>query len=122
MKIFDWVIIVISLMVVGLSFFTTLHALEGATQVRITAESGTFVYSLNKDKTITISGPLGMTHIFIRDQRVWVKDSPCPNGICMAQGKVQNPGEWIACLPNRVFIIITGENQQIDAITYTKTK
>ena len=72
------------------------------------------IYPLNEDRIVELNGPLGKTIVEIRDKKVRVVDSPCPNKFCIHQGFVSKGS--IICLPNRVVIIIGGE-QGIDAIT-----
>jgi len=69
------------------------------------------------DTTLALAGPLGETEITIEDGKVWVSSAPCPNKLCMRQGKIAKPGESIICLPNRLVITIQGAKQP-DAVTY----
>jgi hypothetical protein len=49
---------------------------------------------------------------------VQVISSPCPEKICVKTGRISKPGQWIACLPNRVFISIRGRrSEQPDAVS-----
>jgi hypothetical protein len=76
-------------------------------RVHITAEGAEYaVVPLGEDRTINVPGPLGTTIVEIRDGRVRVLDSPCPNKTCVSQGWVEEPGETIVCLPNRVSITV----------------
>lgn len=79
--------------------------------VHIEAMGKSYEYSLEKDATFFVEGPLGKTQIEIKDHKVRIIDSPCPNKTCIARGW-SNP---IVCLPNQV--IITLENKGgLDAI------
>lgn len=76
-------------------------------RVHITAEGTEYaVIPLDEDRTINVPGPLGTTVVEIRDDRVRVPDSPCPNKVCVSQGWVERPGETIVCLPNRISITV----------------
>jgi hypothetical protein len=56
--------------------------------------------------------------VAIRDGAVEVLSSPCREKICVKTGKVSKPGQWIACLPNKVFVAVRGRrNEQPDAIS-----
>lgn len=71
---------------------------------------------LNKDTEVDVPGPLGSTHVVIKDGRVRVQDSPCPDKICVREGWKDRGA--IVCLPNRVVVRVTGKEEQgIDAIT-----
>jgi hypothetical protein len=54
----------------------------------------------------------------IKDQKVEVVESTCPDKLCMKQGWISKQGESIICLPNRISITIVGGNKAIDSTTY----
>ena len=76
-----------------------------------------YILPLDKDRTITVEGPLGKTLIEIKDQRVRVTDSPCRNKLCIQQGWVRSG--TIICLPNRVAITVGDHDKSttVDATT-----
>lgn len=49
--------------------------------------------------------------IFISSEKVYVKDSDCPDKICMHQGDLTSPGDGAVCLPNRVVIEIVSADE-----------
>jgi len=59
-----------------------------------------------------VEGPLGATVVEITPGSVRVVDSPCPEKICVKTGSISRPGETIACLPNRVFVVIRGASRE----------
>ena len=72
---------------------------------------------LNKDTTVRVIGASGDTIVEIKNRRVRIKESSCPNKICIHNGWVENGA--IICLPNKVLVRIGGaeDNKTIDAIT-----
>jgi hypothetical protein len=77
-----------------------------------------WIYPLDAQTTLRVPGPLGETVVVIEDGTVRVVRSPCPEKICIKTGRISKPGQWIACLPNRVFISIRGRrSEQPDAIS-----
>ena len=46
--------------------------------------------------------------------------SPCSGQTCVAAGALHKNGQWTACLPNRVFILIEGAEGEdaIDAVSW----
>ena len=46
--------------------------------------------------------------IAVENGKIFVKDSNCPDGICVSYGKVNTAGRSIICLPHNLKIIITG--------------
>lgn len=78
-----------------------------------------YVFPIEKDRILSIDGPIGKTIVEIRDQRVRVQDSPCSKKLCVKQGWVENG--IIICLPNKIVITIGNGNDEgitiVDAIT-----
>lgn len=118
-KPFDFVsFIVAALVVVAFSLFAYGDRAEGS-QVRVETEDASFIYPLGEDRELDVEGPLGQTHVVIEDGRVRVTESPCREKICIAAGWVSRADEWIACLPNRVFLRVEGgEETGVDAQTF----
>lgn len=71
------------------------------------------VYPLSVNRVFDVEGPLGKTVIEVKDRRVRVVSSPCPNKLCIHQGFVRAGS--IICLPNRV--VITIGVHSVDGIT-----
>ena len=80
-----------------------------ATLVSVRSEEGDYLYPIDSDRVFVVSGPLGETEVEIRDGLVRVASDPGPLQICVLQGWIESPGQWLACLPNQVFVQITGE-------------
>ena len=120
LRILDYVAFALALAVmVGFSLAAAAGG-EGQ-QVSIESAEGDFVYPLDEDREITLSGPIGTTDIVIRDGRVQVTRDPGRQQICVRQGWIERTGEWLACLPSRIFIQIEGggdNDRDIDAQTF----
>ena len=87
--------------------------------VVIEAAGVQWIYPLNVDRTEAIKGPRGDTIVVIREGKAFVEDSPCPDKLCVHMPAISQPGQWIACLPNGVFVRVKGNNaQQVDRISY----
>ncbi len=80
----------------------------------IEAPTGRWIYTLDKDLTVPIPGPLGDTVVEIADGKVRVKSSPCPNQTCVAARAIGTPGDWNACLPNEVMIRVENVGEKKD--------
>lgn len=119
LKPYDIVSIVVAvLVVVAFSVFAYGDRAEGS-QVRIETEAASFIYPLDEDRELEVDGPIGHTHVEIRDGRVRITESPCREKICIAGGWVERADEWVACLPNRVFLRVQGgEETGVDAQTF----
>jgi hypothetical protein len=119
-KLGDILIIITALcfiVVFSLNIFT--HR-ASAGELHVILPDKEYIYTLQKNEEITIQGPLGASVIHIKDNHVCMHSSPCSLQLCVEKGTITHPGEWIACLPNKILIIIKGkENDQneIDALS-----
>jgi len=89
--------------------------------VHITGESGEWIEPLDSRREVEVPGPLGITHVHIENGSVSVTDSPCGNKLCIAMGSISARNQWIACLPNNVFVRISGRDSGedlLDAASY----
>ncbi|MDR2499567.1 MAG: NusG domain II-containing protein [Treponema sp.] len=84
---------------------------QAAQQVWIRSDAGTWVYPLDAEERVRIPGPLGDTVVAIRNRQAAVLASPCANQTCVAAGHINAGGQWLACLPNRVFVLIQGSGK-----------
>ena len=75
-----------------------------ALHVVIQGRNGSWVYPINQTVQIDVPGPLGLTTVALKDGTAQVIASPCANQTCVTSGHVQKGGQWIACLPNAVFV------------------
>lgn len=122
LRLLDFLAIFGSLIVVGAFSVYAYTGGEKNPNVIIEASGQQWIYPLREDRQVTVSGPLGDELIDIRDGKAFVETSPCPNKICILQGKISRPGQWIACLPNKIFIRISGRAERgadgVDMISY----
>jgi hypothetical protein len=104
--------------VIGFSVFAYNERGVGS-RALIQAERGDFVYSLDQEMDLTIEGPLGPSQLRIDDGGIHFVSSPCRDKICIAGGHISAKGQWVACLPNRIFVRVEGgEASEVDAQTY----
>lgn len=102
-------LIVAALVVLALSFAVYAPDPGDATHVVVQADGERFLYALSEDTTETFTGPIGTTVVRIENGDVWVERDPGPLQICVRKGRISQPDEWLACLPNEVFVRIAGE-------------
>ena len=119
LKAFDYIAISVSLLVVG-GFSVCAYAGRATTgDVVIEASGVEWIYPLNVDRTESVKGPIGETIVVITGGKAFVSDSPCPDKLCVHMPAISQPGGWIACLPNRVFVRVRGTSDQtIDELSY----
>ena len=92
--------------VVIASFFWVYGEPAGRSLLKLKGENGEWVFPVDADETIAVSGPLGDTVVTIHGGQACVVSSPCIHKSCVAAGSVRFPGQWAACLPNRVMVYI----------------
>lgn len=116
----DIALIAVSLLAVGASAFAAARNGTGRERLIVETPAGEFVYSLDEDAVIRAEGPLGETMIVVEDGSARIESSPCDNGLCVAMGRIGAAGQWASCLPNRVFLRVSGAagKDEPDALAY----
>jgi hypothetical protein len=106
--------------VILLSLLLTIAAAAGVyalpqahPEVTIRGPGRTWVFPLDAEETIKVPGAIGDTVVEIRGGAAAITASPCANQTCVAAGHLSRQGQWTACLPNNVFLLIEGKS--IDA-------
>jgi hypothetical protein len=104
----DFAAIALSLALTVFSGFAVYSKPKPTTQVVIQGPSRGWVFPLDAEETVSVPGPLGTTVVEISGGRARVLSSPCDNQTCVAAGHIHAQGQWVACLPNNVFVLIEG--------------
>ncbi|NOY10304.1 MAG: NusG domain II-containing protein [Spirochaetes bacterium] len=87
--------------------------------VLITSPKGQWLFPVSIRKVLSVTDVPGGCVVSINNGSVRVIRSNCPRQICVRTGSISRPGQWIACMPHRVFIRIVGnENNPIDAVSF----
>ncbi len=109
----DWFLFLSLLFLCICGIFLVRELIPDGNTVRIDVDGNhSYVYPLNTDRQIPVTGPLGTTHVEIRDNRVRIFESPCTTKRCVRQG-------WhvkgsVICLPNRVTVTVGGHEYTTD--------
>jgi hypothetical protein len=111
----DLGVVFFSLCAVSVSFCFVYAGKDGQNEVNLKGENGEWVFPLDTIKTMAVSGPLGDTVVEIQSGRARIVSSPCMNQTCVSSGAVHAPGQWAACLPNRVMVYV-GEGRHEDDV------
>jgi hypothetical protein len=106
----DIVAIALSLAVIA-GFSIGAYGGGDAGQVVIEASGTRYHFPISRDRVERVSGPLGDTIVAIEGGTVRVVDSPCPDKICVAAGRISHTGQFVACLPNRVSVSLEGRDE-----------
>lgn len=86
---------------------------NGRTSLRIALGEKQAVRKFN------IDGFRGKSIIEVKDGKVRMLESSCPDKLCIGMGWAEKTGDSIVCVPNRIVIRLTGpaENKNVDTIT-----
>lgn len=112
LKKIDILIIVVSILGIILSFIL-LYKKSDSKILIIYADDQKTVYSL-KDADFTVKSREGSVSVRIRDGKVKVVESSCPDKWCTRMGRINTPGESIVCLPSKIFLIIREKGREDD--------
>src|SRR5574344_1679090 len=115
-KILDVIFLLISLSAICFSFISAKKSSGSSPVLLVTSPNGDYVYSLDKDAEYNVQGKIGVSKIIIKDKKAFFEDSPCQNKTCVQCAPIYQNGQWIACLPNGVFIRIENKSSDVDAV------
>jgi len=118
-KPFDILIILFAASIVFFSMYAAYTKRQGQARVLIRGQDNEWSFPLDAQETVVVSGPLGDTVVRIHENCAWVESSPCDNQTCIAAGRLLRRGQWAACLPNNVLLVIEGvKNEDADVVTW----
>ena len=103
-------IIIICLLAICVFLFAVIGLRSQGQSVLVMQDGATvFKAPLNREQTVDLHGPLGITRLEISEGRARVISSPCPFKICIGMGDVSREGEVVACVPNRLLVQVVGK-------------
>ncbi|WP_434578650.1 NusG domain II-containing protein [Thermoanaerobacterium thermosaccharolyticum] len=122
MKIGDKILIGVLLVISLISGYFTYYKAFNKTGTNVVIEVNGFKYQelpLNVDKTVTIHNGKHINVVEIKNGKVRMKESDCPDQICVKTGWIEKEGQQIVCLPNRVVVRVAGGKKgEVDDIVY----
>ena len=73
-------------------------------------------YPLDQDRNLVLKNRAGrpVMSVKIQDDKVWVQEASCFLKYCVQRGAIDSAGQWIACLPNQVFIRVLAAHTDSD--------
>lgn len=74
--------------------------------VEIDTPNVKIIHPLYKNKQIPVQGSTGKVIVEIKNHKVHIISSNCPDKTCIKTGFISNPGPMILCAPNRVLVRI----------------
>lgn len=77
------------------------------------------IHSLDTDKIISISDSKTNVKVEIKNGKIRIIESNCPKHICIHTGWIDNSGQTIVCVPNKLMIEVRGKQKsEYHAETY----
>ena len=115
MKTRTWIILLAAVLIVSAGLSAALLTGGGtARQVEVWSQGQKkYTLSLQQDQTVSVESSLGTNVITIRNGKVAVTETDCPDHYCMRRGYCDG-GADIVCLPNGLVIKFV-QRQEIDA-------
>ena len=111
MKKRDFILIGAILAVILIAFaVVTLTKQDGAYVVVKVDGKEVARYSLSEDDTYELNG--GTNILRIEGGKAYLTDANCPDHLCVNQGKIDQTGETITCLPNRLTVTVVGADDE----------
>ena len=109
-KIIADAILVAALLLVSLSVFLIMSLVRDDGAVAVVTLNGEEIgrYSLSEDGVYELNG--GTNILTVKDGEAYVSHADCKNQKCVNMGKKSKVGQFIACTPNGVVIVIEGES------------
>ena len=113
-KLLDLIALIFSVSVFLLFFLYGNRMNSDGGYLLVQDEEGEYLYPMDEDVEITLEGPVGESVIVIEDGAARFEHSDCQDNLCVLMGEIDEGGEWAACLPNRIFILIEGGEQEVE--------
>ena len=91
-----------------------------SSRVIIRGPQKTWIFPLDAGELVTVSGLIGETKVMIHRGSAAIVSSPCSGQTCVAAGELNKNGQWAACLPNAVILLVEGAKGEnaIDAVSW----
>ncbi len=110
------IILIASILLVVLAVFLV---------VVLTREDGAYVvvkvnghevgkYNLDEDGEYRLNG--GTNILRIEGGKAYLIDADCPDHLCVKQGKIDQTGETITCLPNKLTVTVYGSDGEVELV------
>ena len=113
MKKRDIILILVLFFLAGVSYFLIAISSHTGNRVIVTVDKKVVIDEpLSENQELTIPLTNGENTIAIKDGQVTMKEADCPDQICVRHKAISKSGESIVCLPHKVVVEISSEEEQ----------
>lgn len=108
-------ILLFAVLLAGITGIILMNSADKGKSAEIIVDGATVeVVSLDEAYEKQVNGVI----ICCENGEIFIKESDCPDKVCMRSGRISKSGEGIICAPNRVAVKIDGEKGNVpDAMT-----
>ena len=107
MKKRDFILIGAILVIIAISIAVTSFLKKDGAYVIVRIDGKQVAkYSLSEDGEYELNG--GTNTLRIKNGKAYLVSANCPDHLCVKQGKIDQTGETITCLPNRLTVTVYG--------------
>ncbi len=82
-------------------------------KLEIITEEERIVWPMSKDGQIPIKTKEGNLIVVVERNQAFVKESSCPDKICVKSGRISKNRQLLMCAPNRVMVKIVHQRSKI---------
>ena len=84
--------------------------------LEISTPEGSWAYSLREDREIRLHSRGIELVVRIESGTAYVSTSDCPDGVCVASGRISRSGETVICAPAGVRLLVKGGDADVDFV------
>lgn len=114
------IILIASIILFALAIFLVINLLKkpGEYVVVIYDQQEVAKYPLNVDDEILLNFKDDSYNILVIEKnKAYIKSASCPDKYCVNSRSIDQTGESITCLPNKVVIKIVGKIKDVDVVS-----
>ena len=89
---------------------------ETGSVLEITTPQGSTEYSLLQNQRLTVESNGIRLEIVIENGEAYVAHSECPDGVCVAGGRISKSGQSLLCAPAGIRLYVKGGDADVDFV------
>lgn len=115
----DAIVVLLTLaMLPALYIYSWGESSRGTNAVVSFARAQPTTFGLDENRIVEIEGSRGKSILEVNDGAIRFVASPCHGKQCIHAGWLRLSGDFAACLPNQVSVLVAGDKRRFDAINF----